>query len=78
MPAHWEGWGKGKNLEGVGQIRPRITPRQDGVKRRGVATSERASKEGLGEEFGRAIREAPRPAGRGAEHTISEGSSVVK
>jgi hypothetical protein len=33
----------------------------------------RAPKEGLGEEFGRAIREAPRPAGRGAEHTISEG-----
>ena len=27
----------------------------------------------VGEEFGRAIGEAPRPAGRGAEHTISEG-----
>jgi len=27
----------------------------------------------LGEEFGRAIREAPRSADRGAEHTISEG-----
>ena len=27
----------------------------------------------VGEEFGRAIREAPRSADRGAEHTILEG-----
>ena len=76
LPAQWEGWGKGKKpLSGGSDTQDVGFSNQTGIGSQNMEPPplRAPQRRGWGEEFGRAIREAPRSAGRGAEHTISEG-----